>query len=219
MLRDLFGIPITGTANITKPVELNVSLVYETLDENLKTTEKSVSLGKRFDNTFGTLSAEIKSKNGAYVWRYMGVFENAPETERLHFHALMYIPDGEMIGSIYEKNDYNKKSGKMTITRINTFFEDVFGRNDFRPVNEKEITHGNTINYLLKYLSKSGEKIVYSRGIPSEVCIKIKDRDIAGEMFDYVEKVVLFDDVISWERDILNYKSKQLTMRELFMSA
>ena len=57
-------------------------------------------------------------------WRYMGVFENAPETERLHFHALMYIPDGEMIGSIYEKKDYNKKNGKMTTTRINTFFED-----------------------------------------------------------------------------------------------
>ena len=37
----------------------------------------------------------------------MGVFENAPETERLHFHALMYIPDGEMIGNIYEKKDYN----------------------------------------------------------------------------------------------------------------
>lgn len=110
-------------------------------------------------------------------------------------------------------------SGKMTVTRINTFFENGFGRNDFRPVNEKEITHGNTINYLLKYISKSGEKIVYSRGIPSEVCVKVKDRDIAGEMFDYVEKVVLFDDVISWERDILNYKPKQLTMREPFMSA
>ncbi len=128
-------------------------------------------------------------------WRYMGVFENAPETERLHFHALMYIPDGEMIGNIYEKKDYNKKSGKITITRINTFFEDGFGRNDFRPVNEKEITHGNTINYLLKYISKSGEKIVYSRGIPSVVCVKVK------------------------ERDILNYKPKQLTMRKLFMSA
>lgn len=52
----------------------------------------------------------------------MGLFENAPETERLHFHVLMYIPDGEMIGIIYEKKDYDKKSGKMTETRINTFF-------------------------------------------------------------------------------------------------
>ena len=52
----------------------------------------------------------------------MGVFGNAPETERLHFHVLMYIPDGEMIESVYEKKDYDKKSEKMTDTRINTFF-------------------------------------------------------------------------------------------------
>ncbi|PWM73354.1 MAG: hypothetical protein DBX59_05160 [Bacillota bacterium] len=30
-------------------------------------------------------------------WRYMGVFERAPETGRLHFHALLYVPNGEMI--------------------------------------------------------------------------------------------------------------------------
>ena len=27
-------------------------------------------------------------------WKYMGVWERAPETKRLHFHGLFYIPDG-----------------------------------------------------------------------------------------------------------------------------
>ena len=65
------------------------------------------------------------------------MFGNASETERLHSHALRYIPDRETIDSIYEKKDCNKKSGKMTDTRINTFFEGGFERKNFRHVREK----------------------------------------------------------------------------------
>ena len=42
-------------------------------------------------------------------WRYMGVFERAPKTGRLHFHGLFYIPENEMIGEITEKQDYSTK--------------------------------------------------------------------------------------------------------------
>ena len=61
----------------------------------------------------------------------MGVFGNAPKTERLHSHALRYIPDRETIDSIYEKKDCNKKSGKMTDTRINTFFRGRVRKKEF----------------------------------------------------------------------------------------
>lgn len=149
-------------------------------------------------------------------WKYMGVFEYAPETHRLHFHALMYIPDGEMIGAIDELKDYSTAQGQMQVTHSNSFFAESFGRNDFEMLNEQELRHGGTINYLLKYISKTGERIVYSRGIPTEICKKVKDKDIATTMLDYVTKYLLFDDVIKYERDIAHYNRKQMSIIDIF---
>lgn len=99
----------------------------------------------------------------------MGVFERAPETGRLHFHALLYVPDGEMIGTITEKQDYSTKQHKMQTTHENDFFAERFGRNDFAELSAGELQHGNTIGYILKYIGKTGEKITYSRGIRGEI--------------------------------------------------
>ena len=131
-------------------------------------------------------------------WRYMGVFERAPETGRLHFHGLLYIPQG-----------------KMQTTHENDFFQKTFGRNDFEELNEMELKHGQTLNYLLKYIGKTGERIVYSRGIPTEIYRKLNDDEIVTEMNDFGTKYILFDDVISWERDIMHFKCKQLSMIDL----
>lgn len=149
-------------------------------------------------------------------WKYMGVFEYAPETHRLHFHALMYIPDGEMIGAIDELKDYSTAQGQMQVTHSNSFFAESFGRNDFEMLNEQELRHGGTINYLLKYISKTDERIVYSRGIPTEICRKVKDKDIATTMLDYVRKYLLFDDVIKYERDVAHYSRKQMSVIDIF---
>ena len=148
-------------------------------------------------------------------WRYMGVFERAPETGRLHFHGLLYIPDGEHIGTITEKTDYSTAQGKMQTTHENDFFQKTFGRNDFEELNEMELKHGQTLNYLLKYIGKTGERIVYSRGIPTEIYRKLNDDEIVTEMDDFGTKYILFDDVISWERDIMHFKCKQLSMIDL----
>ena len=40
-------------------------------------------------------------------WKYMGVWERGGETDRLHFHALVKVPDGEMHGTLEKKTDYN----------------------------------------------------------------------------------------------------------------
>ena len=136
-------------------------------------------------------------------WRYMGVFERAPETGRLHFHALLYVPDGEMIGEISEKQDYSTKKHRMQTTHENSFFAEKFGRNDFEEL--KPAMRGECVGYILKYLEKTGERITYSRGIPAELYIQIDKRDVITEMRDFVLKYVLFDDVIDWETDIKNY--------------
>lgn len=149
-------------------------------------------------------------------WKYMGVFERAPETNRLHFHAIMYIPQGEMLGVIEEKQDYSTKQHKMQITHSNSFFAETFGRNDFVDLNENEIAYGRVIEYLTKYLHKTNERIVYSRGIPSEIYKQLGNEDIATEMLDFVMKFVLFDDVISTEKDIMHFKYNQMNFYDYY---
>ena len=150
-----------------------------------------------------------------YGWLYMGVFERAPETGRLHFHALLYVPEGEMLGEIAEKKDYSTKQHKMQITHENSFFADKFGRNDFASISPAEMKHGNTLSYLLKYIGKTGERITYSRGIPTEIYREIDQNDVAAEMRDFVLKFVLFDDVIDWESDIMHFHKEQMTFADI----
>lgn len=75
----------------------------------------------------------------------------------------------------------------MQVSHPNSFFEEAFGRNDFEELNDMEMRSGNAVSYLLKYISKTGERIVYSRGIRSEICMKLPAREIATHMFDYVQ--------------------------------
>lgn len=148
-------------------------------------------------------------------WRYMGVFEYAPETGRLHFHGLVYVPDGEMISHLTEKKDYSTSQGKIQITHSNDFFAENFGRNDFEEINEMAIEHGRTPGYILKYIEKQDERIVYSRSIPTEICKKMTDTDIITSFVDYVEKYILYDNVISWETDVMHFASKQMTFIDI----
>ena len=133
----------------------------------------------------------------------MGVFERAPETGRLHFHGLIYVPCGEMIGNIEEKKDYSTAQGKMQTYRENDFFSEAFGRNDFTPLSEMQLKYGRTVDYIVKYIGKTNERICYSRGIPTVICKKLSEANIITAYKDYVEKYILFDNVIDWERDIL----------------
>lgn len=148
-------------------------------------------------------------------WLIMGKFEEAPDTGRLHFHGVVFIPDGEMIGSLSESKDYSKEKGAMQITHPNSFFAANFGRNDFEEIDEMLVKYGNAMKYILKYIDKTDERIFYSRGIPSEICMRIQDKDIATGMDDYCPKFILFDDVIDWGRHIKHYKPKQMTMIDL----
>lgn len=149
-------------------------------------------------------------------WRYMGVFEYSPEKGRIHFHALAYIPDGQMLGKIEEKSSYSPQEGKMRTRRENSFFAAAFGVNDFEEIDETALTYGHTVDYILKYIEKQGERIVYSRGIATEICRKLTATDIITEFVHYgCETCLLFDNILNWERDIMHYKSKQMTMIDL----
>lgn len=153
-------------------------------------------------------------------WRYMGVFEQAPDTGRLHFHGLIYVPVGEMLGVVTEMQDYSTAQGKMQTRNENSFFAENFGRNDFCEVSKSEMKNGKRTEYILKYIGKTNERICYSRGIPTEICKVIDGDDIITEMHDFVTKYILFDDIVDWERDIMRYRfNKQMSITDLLCNS
>ena len=133
-------------------------------------------------------------------WKYMGVWERAPVTERLHFHGLLEVPNGHMIGEFNEVRDYNTNAHKMRTTYQNSYFLNCFGRNDFELIGkDSPQEYAKAIAYILKYIEKTGEKIVYSRGLPMYLISDIEDGDVAT-MFGLEEKkLLLFDDFNCWD--------------------
>lgn len=116
-------------------------------------------------------------------WRYIGAWERGELNERLHFHALAYIPEGQMPGELEEHKDYSAKRHRREKSIQNSFFNERFGRSDFSAVNNiYEV--GDSIKYMLKYISKNDEKVVYSRGLKTYFVSDILDEDIICPMGD-----------------------------------
>lgn len=142
-------------------------------------------------------------------WKYMGVFEYGEKNGAIHFHALIYVPNNEMIGEIVTISEYSKKRGERYTRYANTFFDEYFGKSDFQEVNPILLKRGGTSRYLVKYITKTGEKIVYSRGIAEVIYKELGESDIVGTYLDFVTKYVLWDDVIDWARDLKDYGKKK----------
>ena len=134
-------------------------------------------------------------------WKYMGVWERSPENKRLHFHGLFHIPDGTMPGMMLEINDYSFKSHTRQITHQNTYFVQRFGRNDFEPIDEKN-RMGEAIAYLMKYLEKTEERIVYSKGVDQYFISDILEDDIVCTIGMEDQKFLLFDDFSCFDEGV-----------------
>ena len=97
-------------------------------------------------------------------WKYFGVWEGWDGKKRLHFHALMYIPDGTMPGELVKMTGYNtSKKRKQTII-ANTEFNEKFGRSSVEEIIVYE--QDKAYNYVLKYLNKGGKSMV-SKNCPT----------------------------------------------------
>lgn len=135
-------------------------------------------------------------------WKYMGVWERAPETKRLHFHGLFNIPDNNMPGELIECEDYNFSAHKRIKTYQNTYFNSKFGRSDFKEINTKSDLM-NEVRYICKYIEKTGEKIVYSKGLPQYFISDIMDEDVVCTIGQEDRKLLLFDDFKCWDEGCL----------------
>lgn len=129
-------------------------------------------------------------------WKYMGVWERGGKTDRLHFHALVFVPDGTMPGEVVEVSDYVEKKHKRRISVQNTYFNERFGRCDVEEVYKGVQPYFKAIAYLLKYISKTNEKIIYSRNLPMYVISDVDDNDVICTYGLEDKKLLLFDNFI-----------------------
>ena len=131
-------------------------------------------------------------------WKYIGVWERSPEKQRLHFHGIFYIPEGTMPGMLLDVNDYNFSTHNRQITHQNTYFNERFGRSDFELIDDMD-KMGDTLAYIMKYIEKSGEKIVYSKGLPQFFISDVMDEDIICFTGLEDKKLLLSDDFTCWD--------------------
>ena len=146
-------------------------------------------------------------------WKYIGVWERSPEKKRLHFHGIFYIPDESML-NLTPYRDYNVREHRMQTTFQDPYFQKNFGRCDFERIDDK-YEMGSMIQYLVKYIEKSGEKLVYSKGLPQYFISDILDEDVAGRIGAEDKKLLLFDDFTCYDQGMLVGKVSADTISKL----
>lgn len=131
-------------------------------------------------------------------WIYIGVWERSPERQRLHFHGLFYVP--QMQGELVEHRDYSTKTHQMQMTLQNTYFNARFGRCDFSPIDRENL--GEATAYLMKYIEKSGERIVYSKNTPTYFVSDILDDDVICTIGQEDRKLLLYDNFSCFDEGV-----------------
>ena len=128
-------------------------------------------------------------------WKHIGVWERGGDTNRLHFHGIFYIPPDGMVGELIEIRDYSTKDNRMQTASQNTYFLERYGRNDFQKlIFPHEV--GESLKYLMKYIEKSGERLVYGGKLPTYFESDVLDEDIIVPYGIDDRKAVLADDFL-----------------------
>ena len=157
------------------------------------------------------LSDTFKKLRQRYGWEYLGVYERSPENNRLHFHGLFYTP--KMKGELVKRRDYSTKEHRMQTTLQNTYFTERFGRNDFEPINTVDLS--NTGTYLLKYIEKSGERIVCSKGVKTYFVSDIMDDDVVCTIGNEDRKLLLFDNFSCFDEGVFVGEVSRETIKQM----
>ena len=168
-------------------------------------------------HTEETFKKKLKNKLSLLAyrqgWKYMGVWERSPEKKRLHFHGLFNVPEGKMTGELKEITDYSTVSHCMQTIQCNTYFDERFGRNDFKELNPTLL--GESIGYLMKYIEKTGERIVYSKGLYQFFVSDIMEEDVVSTIGQEDKKLLLYDDFSCWNEGQYIGKVSNKTISEM----
>ena len=126
-------------------------------------------------------------------WKHIGVWERGGENGRLAFPRYLLYSAGRMVGEIVETTDYNTKDHRMQTAHQNTYFLERYGRNDFQPLGSpEEVQH--SLGYLMKYIEKSGERLIYGGKLPTYFESDVADEDILAPYGIDDRKAILADD-------------------------
>lgn len=136
------------------------------------------------------------SRKGSFV---QGVFERGSSDNRLHFHGLMYVPDGFFKDGLVERKVYSTKKQKWISIMENPTLRRKFGQNDFSRINQYNIVEH--IKYICKYIAKSGERFFYNRGIKGEALAPCDIKKINFISDDFVRHYLFDSDVRAFELD------------------
>ena len=147
-----------------------------------------------------------------YLQKYIGVWERSA-SERLHFHGIFYIPENAMVGELKQVSDYSTKQHRMQTTYQNTHFLRYFGRNDFKAIDKNDVVQ--SVRYLLKYIEKSGERLVCGGDLPTYFKSDVMDEDIVCHTGIDDRKALLFDDFNCWDEGCLIGKVSPETISQL----
>ena len=107
--------------------------------------------------------------------------------------GLFYIPVDAMVGKLEEVEGYSFATKQRRIIMQNTWFAKRFGRNEFSDIGRREDLR-YAIQYLVKYIEKTGERIVYSKGLPQYFISDIWQEDVLCRIGIEDRKLLLFDD-------------------------
>ena len=148
------------------------------------------------------LIKKLRNLSNQEGWRYIGVWERGGKTGRLHFHAIMYVPEGKMVGTLIKTKTFCMSRCEIKEVVQNTFFNETFGRSDFEEIDsQRDLQY--ELTYMLKYLEKEGGKIIYSRGLPQFFISDIMDEDIICRTGMEGRKFVLSDKFNCWDEGCL----------------
>lgn len=175
---------IVRRIGIKRKVDINPFNYFVTFTyDSARHTEQS------FRSQLKTMLAHNANRKG---WAYLGVWERG-KTDRLHFHALMNIPNGTMPGELVEVRDYSTTDHKMQVTMQNTYYNEKFGRTDFELL-DNDFVKEIALSYITKYLEKSGERMSCSKGLCKYIKTDIDVDDVICDFGVDDRKKILFDD-------------------------
>ena len=119
-----------------------------------------------------------------------------------------------MIGEIIETKDYSTKTHNMQTTYQNTFFLKKFGRNDFRQIDNNSLVY-QVIQYMLKYIRKTGEKVIYSKHLYTYFLSDILENDVVCKIGQEDRKLLLFDDFMCIDEGVVIGKAHKDVIKEM----